>query len=219
MPVSRIQMLSLGTATIPFLEHNDANRVLMGSNMQRQTIPVINKESPILTTGIDTIIIKNNDYNIRAKYSGLIKYIDTKKIVIYEKLNKNNQETKVLNNSSFYKAKNLQTKKIQINNKKIYLLKKRFSNQNNYIQMKPFIKENNYIVKGELITDSIYSKKGKLSLGKNLLIAYMPWKGYNFEDAVIINKRLLDEDILSSIYIKKYKTFILNNDTGKVRIK
>lgn len=219
MPVSRIQMLSLGTATIPFLEHNDANRVLMGSNMQRQTIPVIKKESPILTTGIDTIIIKNNDYNIRAKYSGLIKYIDTKKIVIYEKLNKNNQETKVLNNSSFYKAKNLQTKKIQINNKKIYLLKKRFSNQNNYIQMKPFIKENNYIVKGELITDSIYSKKGKLSLGKNLLIAYMPWKGYNFEDAVIINKRLLDEDILSSIYIKKYKTFILNNDTGKVRIK
>nr|YP_009540920.1 RNA polymerase beta subunit [Lepocinclis tripteris]AYQ93346.1 RNA polymerase beta subunit [Lepocinclis tripteris] len=218
MPISRIQMLSLGTATIPFLEHNDANRVLMGSNMQRQTIPVIKKESPILSTGIDTIIIKNNDYNIKAKYSGLIKYIDTKKIIIYEKLKKNTGKIVSFNNSSFYKAKNLQTKKIQINNKKIYLLKKRFSNQNNFIQMKPIVKENNYIVKGEIITDSIYSKKGKLSLGKNLLIAYMPWKGYNFEDAVIINKRLIDEDILSSIYIKKYKTFILNNDTGKEKI-
>nr|AYQ93407.1 RNA polymerase beta subunit [Lepocinclis tripteris] len=218
MPISRIQMLSLGTATIPFLEHNDANRVLMGSNMQRQTIPVIKKESPILTTGIDIIIIKNNYYNIKAKYSGLIKYIDTKKIVIYEKLNNNNEKIISLSTSSFYKSKNIKTKKIQINNKKIYLLKKRFSNQNNFIQMKPIVKENNYIVKGEIITDSIYSKKGKLSLGKNLLIAYMPWKGYNFEDAVIINKRLIDEDILSSIYIKKYKTFILNNDTGKEKV-
>jgi DNA-directed RNA polymerase subunit beta len=214
------QIISIGTGLIPFLEHNDANRALMGSNMQRQAVPLIRKEKPIVQTGLEKRVAKDSQSTISAKKSGIIKYVSKKKIIIHEIPNALTKPTTSITLLKKIKNKLKGKKAIKFKSKKkekheLQQIKK--SNQNTIIFQNPTIKENQWIEKGQLIADGTGTNKGKLSLGKNLLIGYIGWEGYNFEDAVVINERLIYEDILTSISIKKFKTFLVNNEIGEVR--
>ena len=216
------QIISIGTALIPFLEHNDANRALMGSNMQRQAVPLMKKEKAIVQTGLEKQIAQSSDSTIIAKKSGLIKFKSNNKIVVEER-NKNKMEKsrnihlleKTIKHIKFKKEK----KETSSKNRTYKLERIKKSNQNTILLQAPNVSENQWIKKGQIIADGTGTYNGEICLGKNLLIGYIGWEGYNFEDAVVINKRLIEEDILTSIHIKKYKTFLINDNIGEVRVK
>lgn len=217
------QMISIGTGLIPFLEHDDANRALMGSNMQRQALPLQKKEMSLLETGIETQIAKDSQSTIISKDSGITKFTSSKKIIIKKNI-KILKLNKKINKSEIQKIKNFlkktKSKKIEKYKKKTYFLEiPRKSNQNSYLQQNSIVNKNDWVKKGQIIADGTGTFKGKLSLGKNILIGYIGWEGYNFEDAIVINERLIKENIFTSIHIKKYKTFIMNNQNGEVRTK
>lgn len=213
------QMISIGTGLIPFLEHNDANRALMGSNMQRQAVPLVKKENAYIQTGLERKIARSSELTKLTKTSGKIKYVSLKKIIIDEKLNKKEINIKNVNKSKIKKLKMKLNKSFFLYRRKIYYLEKhKQSNQNTEILQKPLIKKKEWVKKGQIIADASSTNKGNLSLGKNLLIGYMTWEGYNFEDAVVISERLIKDEIFTSQHIKKYKTFLINNETGEVRI-
>lgn len=216
------QIISIGTALIPFLEHNDANRALMGSNMQRQAVPLIRREKAIVQTGLERQIAQSSDSTLFAKESGLIKFKSSNKIIIEEK--HKNEDKSIKNNCSLRKTINkikiLKNKGLESSKKRTYNLEKtKKSNQNTIVYQSPTVKQNQWIKKGQIIADGTGTYNGEIALGKNLLIGYIGWEGYNFEDAVVINRRLIEEDILSSIHIKKYKTFLVNDNIGEVRTK
>lgn len=216
--ISSVQMISMGTSLIPYVEHNDANRALMGSNMQKQALCLLNKEIPILGTGTEKLISNISGSNVVSKISGIIKYVSLKKIIIHEKLNSKNinKFTKSFLNKIKEKNLNINYKKYI---KRTYFLKKeKRSNQNNYIYQIPVVGKKNWVKKGQILAEGPGTKNGNLSIGKNILIAYIPWKGYNFEDAIIINKKLVDENIFTSIHIKKFKTFLTANETGEDKL-
>lgn len=215
------QFISIGTGLIPFIEHNDANRALMGSNMQRQALPLEKGETSLIETGIEKLIAKESQSTIIAKESGKVKYSNTKKIIIEKKILKIKE---LYNKSALRKIKNsirekYQSKIIRAKTNTYFLENSRKSNQNSYLTQKPTVNKNEWVRKGQIIADGAGSLNGKLSLGKNILIGYIGWEGYNFEDAIIINERLVNDDIFTSIHIKKYKTFILSDEKGEVRTK
>jgi DNA-directed RNA polymerase subunit beta len=217
------QITSIGTAIIPFLEHDDANRALMGSNMQKQAMPLNSKETAIVQTGLENMISKESTCINIAKKSGLIKYSSHNKIIIKEiNLNKTN---KILNLNKKMKIKKnlfklLSFKYNTISKNKTYFLEEnRKNNQNIYQKQESIVKKKEWIKKGKTISDNVNTKNSEFCIGKNLLVGYMSLDGYNFEDAIIINERLINENILTSIHIKKYKTFLVDNETGKVRRK
>lgn len=213
------QMISVGTALIPFLEHDDANRALMGSNMQRQAVPIIKKENAYVQTGLEKKIARNSELTKITKTSGIIKYVSFKKIIIYEKLKDLRPSFKKTNISKIKKLKKkIKQKFIKYKRKTYYLEKHEQSNQNTEILQKPSIIKKTWVKKGQVIADASSTNKGKLSIGKNLLIGYMTWEGYNFEDAVVISERLIKDEIFTSIHIKKYKTFLIDNETGEEKI-
>nr|YP_009503399.1 RNA polymerase beta subunit [Euglena clara]AXA45453.1 RNA polymerase beta subunit [Euglena clara] len=210
------QIISVGTGLIPFIEHNDANRALMGSNMQRQALALKKKEMPLIETGMELEIAKESQSTSRAKRSGVIKYQSIKKIVIEEVLNP--QTSAIINkkNKSFME-KIKHNYKVENKNKiyrKIYyeLERARKSNQNSYLKQNPTLKEAEWVEKGQIISDGKGTTKGKLTLGRNILIGYIGWEGYNFEDAIVISEKLVKEDTLTSIHIKRYKTYLIKND-------
>lgn len=222
--ISNIQMISFGTSLIPFVEHNDANRALMGSNMQRQALPLINIETPILETGIEKVISHISESNIKINKSGITKYASSKKIIIHHNIFTKNKIIKNFEKKSYIFNKKIikKYKTIKYNkySKKIYFLKKnKNNNQNIYNFQKIKTRKNEWVKEGQIIAEGIDTQNNKLVIGKNLLVAYIPWKGYNFEDAIIINERIIKENILTSIHIKKYKTFLIKNEIGEVRIK
>lgn len=218
-------MISTGTGLIPFLEHNDANRALMGSNMQRQAVSLVKKEKPFVKTGLEIRVAKDSESTIIAKNSGLVRYVNHKKVIIYESDKKYEPNfSKEINTSVIRKIKNKITKKPKkvssVFKEKIYELEKiKKSNQNTFLQQKPIVEKMQWVKKGQTIADGTGTSNGELTLGKNLLIGYIGWEGYNFEDAIVINERLIEEDILTSSHIKKYKTFLINNEAMEVRTK
>lgn len=221
--ISNNQMISTGTSLIPFVEHDDANRALMGSNMQKQAVPLIDNEIPKIQTGIENIIGKNSEYTLIAKNSGLIKYSSNKKIIVYDKLR--------FKKEIFLNPKiNIQEKikvKISKNEMKVNFLnysrrtykieKLNKSNQNTQLTQFKLIKKGEWVKKGQILCDSNGVKNGNLAIGKNLLLGYICWEGYNFEDAIVISERIVNEDILTSLHIKKYKTFIVKKGNEDVR--
>lgn len=214
---------SIGTSLIPFIENNDGNRTLMGSNMQKQAIPINKKERPLIQTGKETKISTESPYLTRTKKEGIYKYCSKKKIIIKE------IETKTINNpnqsySTITKRKESIKRKLntikenQTNKLKTYKLENNHrNNQSLYTNQKAINKYGKWVKKGEIISNNTHIEFGKLSLGKNLLVAYMPLEGYNFEDAIIINRKIVKEESLTSMHIKKYLSFILDNEIGKVR--
>nr|YP_009041047.1 RpoB [Tetraphis pellucida]AIB08532.1 RpoB [Tetraphis pellucida] len=173
-----LQYFSVGASLIPFLEHNDANRALMGSNMQRQAVPLIKPEKCIVGTGLESQAALDSGSVVVAKQSGKIIYIDSKKIDLI-----GNDKKKITTNFILYQR----------------------SNNSTCMHQKPQKILDTFLKKGQILTDGAATSKGELALGKNILVAYMPWEGYNFEDAILINERLIYEEIYTSIHIERYE--------------
>ena len=180
------QILSVAAALIPFVEHDDANRALMGSNMQRQSVPLLKTESPIVATGMEKKVAIDSKAVVLSPVSGTVVYVDSKKIVI-----KDNNFPK---GTVLRKDENLCT---------FDLLNYSRSNQNTCYNQKAIVKEGQKIKVGDVIADGAATNNGELSLGKNILVALMPWNGYNFEDAIVINERLVKDDIFTSVLVNE----------------
>ena len=192
------QITGVSASLIPFLENDDANRALMGSNMQRQAIPLIKPSSPIVGTGIERIVAQDSKLLINAENDGVVEYVDSEKIII--KYDRSEDDEKVSIDS----------------NVKTYTLTKFLStNQGTCINLKPLVTKDQRIIKGELICDGYATEKGELALGQNLMVAFMPWKGYNFEDAIVLSERVVSEDVFSSIHIESYELEVRDTKLGE----
>ena len=183
MDVSSKQIVSVAASLIPFLEHDDANRALMGSNMQRQAVPVLKAEKPLVGTGMERVVARDSGVTVVANRSGVVDSVDAGRIVVRV----NDDET--------------QSGEPGVD---IYsLIKYTRSNQNTCINQKPLIKRNDVVNKGDVLADGSSTDMGELALGQNLLVAFMPWNGYNFEDSILISERVLDDDRFTSIHIEE----------------
>ncbi|MBC7473790.1 MAG: DNA-directed RNA polymerase subunit beta [Candidatus Sericytochromatia bacterium] len=178
--ISPVQVVSVSCSLIPFLEHDDANRALMGANMQRQSVPLIKTEQALVGTGIEERVGRDSGMLLFAEERSEVKFVSGKEIIL----------------------KGLETG----TEKNFKLLKFFRSNQDTCINQKPLVKPGQILEKGEVFVDSASTKNGELALGKNLLVAFMPWEGYNFEDAILISRRIVSDDVFTSIHIEKYET-------------
>lgn len=188
---SPLQIVSLATALIPFLEHNDANRALMGSNMQRQAVPLLYTQKPIIGTGLEAVAILDSGMVIKNYCEGFVKFSSSQKILVDD----------LLNQSITY-----------------YLKKYYRSNQETCINQRPVVWIGEKVFSGQIIADGPSTNDGELSLGRNLTIAYMPWEGYNYEDAIVINERIILDDCLTSVHIEEYETNLTYCMTGSDKL-
>ena len=188
---SPLQIVSLATALIPFLEHDDANRALMGSNMQRQAVPLLYTQKPIIGTGLEAVAILDSGMVIKNYCEGFVKFSSSQKILVDD----------LLNQSITY-----------------YLKKYYRSNQETCINQRPVVWIGEKVFSGQIIADGPSTNDGELSLGRNLTIAYMPWEGYNYEDAIVINERIILEDCLTSVHIEEYETNLTYCMTGSDKL-
>ncbi|MFM7306560.1 MAG: DNA-directed RNA polymerase subunit beta, partial [Actinomycetota bacterium] len=180
MDVSPRQIVSVATSLIPFLEHDDANRALMGANMQRQAVPLVRAEAPFVGTGVEARAARDGADLVLARDNGVVELVTGDRIVVkYDDLSKKEHEHD--------------------------LVKFRRSNQDTTINQIPRVREGQKVKKGDLLADGPSTDQGELALGKNLLVALMPWEGYNYEDAIIISERLVKEDVLTSIHVKEHE--------------
>ncbi len=198
MDVAPNQILGLAASIIPFLEHDDANRALMGSNMQRQAIPLIKSEVPIVGTGMEAKIAKDSRILINADTSGIVEYVDSNEIAIrYDR----DEKDKLISFDD---------------DKMIYKLTKfKRTNQNTCINLKPTVKKNQKVSKGQVLCEGYATENGEIALGKNLMVAFMPWKGYNFEDAIVISERVVREDTFTSIHIQQFELEVRDTKLGE----
>ena len=184
MDVSPSQIASIAAALIPFLEHDDANRALMGSNMMRQAVPLLRCEAPIVGTGIEGQLIQDSRTQVMAEGVGVIEYVDANCIkILYDRTE---EEEFVSFDSAIKEYK---------------LPKFQKTNQNTTIDLRPIVSKGDKVVDGQILTEGYATQNGELAIGKNLKVAFMPWKGYNFEDAIVINERVVREDIFTSIHV------------------
>ncbi len=187
MDVAPNQIASIAASLIPFLEHDDANRALMGSNMMRQAVPLLKPERPIVGTGIEIKVAEDSKVLIVAEGDGVVEYVDAEEIVIRYDLS---EEEKLVNFES-------ETKRYR-------LPKFKKTNQDTCINLKPIVRIGQRVTKGQVITEGYSTEAGELALGRNLMVAFMPWKGYNFEDAIVISERIVREDFFTSIHIDEH---------------
>ena len=185
--ISNVQIVSAAASLIPFFEHDDANRALMGSNMQRQSVPLLLTQKPIVGTGLENQIAVDSGFAITSMTSGIVSYVSAEKIIV----------------------NNIVGKPVKYN-----LQKYQRSNQETCINQRPLVWLGDKIESGQIIADGPATEGGELSLGQNVLVAYMPWNGYNFEDAILINERLVYEDIFTSIHIQRYEIDIAQTNEG-----
>ena len=191
------QIASISASLIPFLEHDDANRALMGSNMMRQSVPLMKPESPIVGTGLENQVASDSRVLLNAETNGLVTYVDSEKIIIkYEK-------------TSDEKLVSFDSDEI------IYdLIKFRKTNQGTCINLKPIVKKGEKVKKGQVLCEGYATSDGELALGRNLKVAFMPWKGYNFEDAIVISEKVVREDFFTSIHIDEYSLDVRDTKLG-----
>ena len=191
------QIASISASLIPFLEHDDANRALMGSNMMRQAVPLLKPQSPIVGTGLERQVASDSRVLINAEGDGVIEYVDAEKIII--KYKRTEQEKLV----SF-----------EEDSKTYELVKFRKTNQGTSINLKPIVKKGDKVKKGQVLCEGYATESGELALGRNLMVAFMPWKGYNFEDAIVISEKVVREDIFTSIHIDEYALEVRDTKLG-----
>jgi len=181
------QIASIAASLIPFLEHDDANRALMGSNMMRQAVPLISPEAPIVGTGLEGPVIKDSRTQIVARGKGEVVYVDAREIHVKYERTENEKFVSFEPEVTVYRLP-------------LY----RKTNQNTSITLKPIVRKGDKVVKGQIMTEGYATQNGELALGRNLKVAFMPWKGYNFEDAIVLSERLIREDVFTSIHIDEY---------------
>src|SRR2546428_882784 len=177
MDVSPKQLVSVAASLIPFLENDDANRALMGSNMQRQAVPLLQPEAPLVGTGMEHVVARDSGAVIVAKRPGVVEYVSADRIVVRAE-------------SRSKKADPVQDLPLDIYN----LTKYRRSNQNTCINQKPVVRKGQRVSQGDVVADGPGTDQGELALGRNVLVAFMPWGGYNFEDAILVSERLVKDD-------------------------
>ena len=197
MDVAPQQIASIAAALIPFLEHDDAHRALMGSNMMRQAVPLMRTEAPIVGTGIERQVCVDSRTMITAEGDGVVEYVDATTIrILYDR-------TEDEEFVSFEPAL-----------KEYRIPKFRRTNQNMTIDLRPICNKGDKVVKGQILTEGYSTEDGELALGKNLLVAYMPWKGYNYEDAIVLNERVVREDILTSVHVEEFSLEVRETKRG-----
>jgi DNA-directed RNA polymerase subunit beta len=194
--VSPRQVVSVAASLIPFLEHDDANRALMGSNMQRQAVPLVQPEAPIVGTGMEAVVAQDSGAVVMCRRAGIVDKVDSQRIIVRVE-----GEGEGEFGADIYQ-----------------LTKFRRSNQNTSINQKPLISEGQAVAKGQVLADGPNTDRGELALGHNVLVAFMPWRGYNFEDAIVISEKLVKEDRYTSIHIEEYETSARDTKLGPEEI-
>jgi DNA-directed RNA polymerase subunit beta len=198
MDVAPNQIVSVAASLIPFLEHDDANRALMGSNMQRQAVPLLRPEAPIVGTGLEGKAAIDSRALIIAEADGVVEYVDARKITIKYDLT---SDELLVNFTDEYKTYDL--------------IKFRRTNQDTTINLTPLVLKGQRIEKGQVLVEGYSTNNGELALGKNLKVAYMPWQGYNFEDAIVISERVVREDIFTSIHVEEFQLEVRDTKRGE----
>ncbi len=197
MDVAPNQIASVAASLIPFLEHDDANRALMGSNMMRQAVPLLQPESPIVGTGLEGRLIQDSRTHITAEGDGVIEYVDADEIVIRYDLTDRERFVSFENDTKRYKLPKFQK-----------------TNQSTCIDLRPMIAKGDKVVAGQILTEGYSTQKGELGLGRNLKVAFMPWKGYNFEDAIVISEEVVRNDVFTSVHIDEYSLEVRDTKRG-----
>jgi len=198
MDVAPNQIVGLSASLIPFLEHDDANRALMGSNMQRQAVPLIRMEAPIVGTGLEGKAARDARIQIHASGTGVVEFVDAKEIHI--RYDRNDTDRLISFNEDL----------------QVYKLTKFMkTNQSTCINLRPAVVKGQKVVKGDFLTEGYATKGGELALGRNLQVAFMPWKGYNFEDAIVINEKVVREDLFTTIHIDEYELEVRDTKLGE----
>ena len=191
------QIASISASLIPFLEHDDANRALMGSNMMRQAVPLLRPEAPIVGTGLERQVASDSRVLINAEGNGIVEYVDAEKIII--KYERTKEEAMVSFDSD---------------TKEYPLVKFRKTNQGTSINLKPIVQKGDKVSKGQVLCEGYATQNGELALGRNMKVAFMPWKGYNFEDAIVISEKVVRDDIFTSIHIDEYSLEVRDTKLG-----
>lgn len=195
--VSPKQIVSVAAALIPFLENDDANRALMGSNMQRQAVPLIQAEAPLVGTGMEEVVARDSGVAIAARRSGIVDQVDAMRIVVRatDDVGPNRPAVDIYN-----------------------LLKFQRSNQSTCITQKPLVKVGDTVKKGDIVADGPSTRDGELALGRNVLVAFMPWNGYNFEDSILLSERIVRDDVFTSIHIEEFEVMARDTKLGQEEI-
>ncbi|MDO5522629.1 MAG: DNA-directed RNA polymerase subunit beta [Bacteroidia bacterium] len=197
MDVSPMQIASIAASLIPFLEHDDANRALMGSNMMRQAVPLIKSEAPIVATGIEGQLIKDSRTQLMAEGNGEVIYVDATTIKI-----------------RYDRTEEEEFTSFEDSTKKYDIPKFRKTNQNTTVDLRPICRVGQKVAKGDILTEGFSTENGELALGRNLKVAFMPWKGYNFEDAIVLNERLVSEDVFTSVHVEEFALEVRETKRG-----
>ena len=197
MDVGANQIASIAASSIPFLEHDDANRALMGSNMQRQAVPLLRPNSPIVGTGIERLVARDSRVLVNAEGNGTVEYVDANEIIIRYDWNSEDKLVSFDSEVIHYK-----------------LTKFMKTNQSTCINLKPIVQKGDRVEKGQVLCEGFATQKGELALGQNLKVAFMPWKGYNFEDAIVISEKVVRDDIFTSVHIDEYSLEVRDTKRG-----
>ena len=197
MDVAPNQIASIAASLIPFLEHDDANRALMGSNMQRQAVPLLRPQAPIVGTGIEARVAQDSRVLINSEGEGVVEYVDANTITIRYSRNEEERLVSFEGDVKSYKLTKFQK-----------------TNQSTCINLKPIVKKGDKVARGQVLCEGYATQDGELALGRNLKVAFMPWKGYNFEDAIVINEKIVRDDIFTSIHIDEYTLEVRDTKRG-----
>ncbi|HPQ57521.1 MAG: DNA-directed RNA polymerase subunit beta [Flavobacteriales bacterium] len=198
MDVAPNQIASIAASLIPFLEHNDANRALMGSNMMRQAVPLLKPRAPIVGTGLEELVARDSRVLLTAEGDGVVKYVDASRVVVEYK---RSEEERIVS--------------FEGDEKEYSLTKFLKTNQSSCINLRPTVTKGEKVTKGQVLSEGYATEDGELAIGQNLLVAFMPWKGYNFEDAIVISERVAREDIFTSIHIDEYIMEVRDTKRGQ----
>ena len=199
MDVSPNQLVSVAAALVPFLENDDANRALMGSNMQRQAVPLVKTDAPLVGTGMEYIVARDSGVTVVAKRNGVVEQVDATRIVV--RVETSEESTDVAAEVDIYN-----------------LLKYQRSNQNTCINQKPIVRVGDRVRRGDVIADGPSTEMGELALGRNCVVAFMPWNGYNFEDSILISERVVKEDVFTSVHIEEFECIARDTKLGREEI-
>ena len=198
MDVAPNQITSIAASLIPFLEHDDANRALMGSNMQRQAVPLLRPEAPIVGTGLEGRVARDSRALINAEGEGVVEYVDANEIVI-----------------RYTRTDDDRLVSFDGDTKSYSLIKFKKTNQNTCMNLKPIVRKGQKVSKGQVLCEGYATENGELALGRNLKVAFMPWQGYNFEDAIVISERVVREDIFTSVHIEEFELEVRDTKRGE----